>query len=297
MTVKQTVLACGAAFSFFLSASAGQAPVRHRILLSQYQGTGGNRLIEVSPEGKLVWEHQPPSLVVGFEVLPNGHILYAYGGNPTGAQEIDRQHNVLWNYVSKCPQTLACERLPNGNTLIGEQGPSQAVEVTPDGKVVSTVNLPTSEKPFHRQVRHVHRLANGHVLAAMEAEGAAREVDHAGKVVWEFTGLDGTFEALRLPNGNTLIAAGTQRRVVEVTPAGKIAWELTAKDLPDLNLTWITSLQVLRNGNLIVGNFIRGQEGHGAHAFEVTRDKQVVWKFGDHEMVKSMTMLRVLDDE
>ena len=110
--------------------------------------------------------------------------------------------------------------------------------------------------------------------------------------------LDGTFEALRLPNGNTLIAAGTQRRVVEVGPAGKIVWELAAKDLPDdLNLTWITSLQVLRNGNLVVGNFVRGQEGHGAHAFEVTRDKRVVWKFADHEMVKSMTMLRVLDDE
>jgi hypothetical protein len=46
-----------------------------------------------------------------------------------------------------------------------------------------------------------------------------------------------------------------------------------------------------------VGNFVRGQEGHGAHAFEVTRDKRVVWKFADHEMVKSMTMLRVLDDE
>ncbi len=295
--MKLKVLTCVTALGAFLSSTAAQTPVRHRVLLAQYQGPNGNRLIEVSPEGKLVWEHQPPSLVVGFEVLPNGHILYAYGGKPTGAQEIDRQHNVLWNYVSQCPQTLACERLPNGNTLIGEQGPSQAVEVSPDGKVVSTVALPTSEKPFHRQVRHVHRLANGHVLAALEAEGAAREVDASGKVVWEFSGLDGTFEALRLPNGNTLIAAGTQRRVVEVTPAGKIAWELTAKDLPDLNLTWITSLQVLRNGNVVIGNFVRGQEGHGAHAFEVTRDKRVVWKFADHEMVKSMTMLRVLDDE
>jgi outer membrane protein assembly factor BamB len=296
--MKLKVLACVTALSAFLSSTAAQTPVKHRILLAQYQGTNGNRLIEVSPEGKLVWEHQPPSLVVGFEVLPNGNILYAYGGNPTGAQEIDRQHKVLWNYVSKCPQTLACERLANGNTLIGEQGPSQAVEVTPDGRVVSTVALPTNEKPFHRQVRHVHRLTNGHVLAAMEADGAAEEVDATGKIVWVYTGLDGTFEALRLPNGNTLIAAGTQRRVVEVTSGGKIAWELTAKDLPDdLNLTWITSLQVLRNGNLVVGNFVRGQEGHGAHAFEVTRDKRVVWKFADHEMVKSMTMVRVLDDE
>jgi hypothetical protein len=71
-----------------------------------------------------------------FSDLPSASGAVAQtGGNPTGAQEIDRQHNVLWNYVSKCPQTLACERLPNGNTLIGEQGPSQAVEVSPDGSI------------------------------------------------------------------------------------------------------------------------------------------------------------------
>src|ERR1700675_4447501 len=97
MTMKLKVLTCVTVLSAFLSSSAAQTPVKHRILLAQYQGTNGNRLIEVSPDGKLVWEHQPPSLVVGFEVLPNGHILYAYGGNPTGAQEINRQDNVLWN--------------------------------------------------------------------------------------------------------------------------------------------------------------------------------------------------------
>ena len=67
------------------------------------------------------------------------------------------------------------------------------------------------------------------------------------------------------------------------------------KDLPELNLAWITSLQVLRNGNIVVGNFMRGHEGRGAHAFEVTRDKHVVWTFGDHEMVKTATMVMVLE--
>ena len=39
-----------------------------------------------------------------------------------------------------------------------------------------------------------------------------------------------------------------------------------------------------------------GQEGKGAHAFEVTRDKKVVWTFADHDLVKSLTTVRVLDD-
>ena len=276
---------------------AGEEPHRHRILVAQYQGPGGNRLIEVSAEGKLTWEHKVPSACVIFQVLPNLNIVYGYGGSPTGVQEIDREQRVVWNYVSKSPQVLGCERLPNGNTLLAEQGPSQAVEVSPRGEIISTVPLPTSEKHYHRQVRNIHKLSNGHILAAIEAEGAAREVDVDGKVVWEYTGLADVFEALRLPNGNTLIACGTQRRVIEVTPEGKVTWELTSQDVPDLNLTWITSLQELRNGNWVIGNFLRGQEGKGAHAFEITREKKVVWKFVDHEMVRSATMVRVLDEE
>jgi hypothetical protein len=81
-----------------------------------------------------------------------------------------------------------------------------------------------------------------------------------------------------------------------VTPAGKVVWEFAATDAPELNLTWVSSLQVLRNGNYVVGNFLRGQEGKGAHAFEVTRDKKVVWTFADHKLAASVTTVRVLDD-
>ena len=95
----------------------------HRLMLFEY-GKGPNRLIELDVSGKVVWEHKPPSLAVIFSVLPNGNILYAYGGKPTGVREVTRKGEEVWNYVSKCPQVLGCERLSNGNTLIGEQGPS-----------------------------------------------------------------------------------------------------------------------------------------------------------------------------
>jgi hypothetical protein len=101
---------------------------------------------------------------------------------------------------------------------------------------------------------------------------------------------------VRLKNGNTLIGCGTEKRVIEVTPEKKIVWELTAAEVPELNLTWITGLQVLGNGHYVIGNFLRGQEGKGAHAFEVTREKEIVWKFADHELVKTATNVKVLDD-
>ena len=102
---------------------------------------------------------------------------------------------------------------------------------------------------------------------------------------------------MRLPSGNTLLACGTQKRVIEVDPAGKTVWEFGEGDGPELNLTWISSLQVLPSGNYLVCNFIRGAEGHGAHAFEVTHDKRVVWKFTDHEHFKSITTVKAIDDD
>jgi outer membrane protein assembly factor BamB len=271
-------------------------PVRHRLLFAEY-GKGPNRLVELDRDGKVDWEYAFPGISVIFQPLPGGHVLYAHGGSPTGVTEIDRDKKVVWTYVSKCPQVLGGERLPNGNTLVAEQGPCRAVEVDAKGAIVRVTPLTTTEKGYHLQVRNVHKLATGNILAAHEGEGAVREVTPEGKVVWEFTKVDNAGEALRLPNGNTLIACGTQKRVIEVTPDKKVVWEFTAADAPEVNLTWVSSLQVLKNGNLVVGNFLRGQEGKGAHAFEVTRDKKVVWTFADHKLARSVTTVRVLDDE
>jgi len=266
----------------------------HRLVLFEY-GKGPNRMLELDPDGKVVWEHKPPSIAVIFEVLTNGNVLYAYGGKPTGVREVTRQGVEVWNYVSHCPQVLGCSRLPDGNTLIAEQGPCRAVEVNPRGEVVRITPLKTSHESYHLQVRNIHKLPNGNILAAHEGEGAVREVDVTGRVVWEYTGVENAGDAQRLPNGNTLISCGTQKRVIEVTPDKQIAWQFTAADAPELHLTWASSIQPLPNGNLIIGNFLRGQEGKGAHAFEVTRDKRVVWKWADHQLIPSLTTVRVVD--
>ena len=269
-------------------------PVKHRIMVAAYE-EGTSRVVEVSPDGKQTWEQKLPAVSVIFHPLEDGHVLFAHSGKPTGVEEIDRDGKVVWKYHSAAAEVLGFERLPNGNVLVAEQGPCQAVEVARDGKVVSTVPMKTTEQAPHRQVRRIHRLENGNVLAAHEGEGAVREYDPKGRVVWEYGGVDNVFDAVRLASGNTLIGCGTQRRLVEVTPDKKVVWEFKADDAPELNLTWITSLQVLPNGNYVVANFLRGSEGKGAHAFEVTKDKKVVWTFADHALVKSITMVTVLD--
>lgn len=285
--------------SLALSGNADEPKlVSHRIMMCEYSDAA-HRLVEISTEGKLTWEHRFPSIAVCFRVTGEGKVVFADGGNPTGIQEIDRKHNVTFDYRAKCEQLLTCDVLPNGNFLLAEQGPCQAVEINTDGDVVSTVKLSTTEKAAHLQLRCLHRLANGHLLACHEAEAVVREYDADGMIVWEFPNVTNVFEALRLPGGNTLIGCGTDKRIIEVTPEKQIVWELTASDVPELNLSWITSLQILKNGNLVIANFLRGHEGNGAHAFEVTHDesKKIVWKYAAHDVVRSITMVRVLDDE
>ncbi len=274
---------------------SADAPIKHRLLLTEY-GKGPNRFVELDADGKMVWEFKPPSTAVIFQTLPNGNILFGYGGSPTGVREITSRGETVFDYVSKSHQVFGCERLANGNTLVAEQGPCQAVEVDPKGVIVHVTALTTNTTGFHLQVRNVHKLTNGNILAAHEGEGAVREVDAQGKVVWEYTGVTNTGDAQRLANGNTLICCGNQKRLIEVTPDKQIVWEFKAEDAPELNITWVSSVQQLKNGNLLVGNFIRGQEGKGAHAFELNREKKVIWSWSDHSFIKSLTTVRALGE-
>ncbi len=123
-----------------------------------------------------------------------------------------------------------------------------------------------------------------------------REYDRHGKVVWSYTldlagrqrtgGHDGhgieVYGAIRRRNGNTLIATGNGNRVIEVNRAGKIVWSVEQEELPGIRLAWVTTLQLLPNGNLIIGNCHAGPAN--PQLIEVTRDKKVVWTFKNHDL-------------
>ena len=81
----------------------------------------------------------------------------------------------------------------------------------------------------------------------------------------------------RLPNGNTLIGGGNNNRVIEVNKAGQIVWSVESKDLPGITLAWVTTIDVLPNGNLIFGNSHAGPDN--PQLIEVTRGKKVVLTF------------------
>ena len=126
-----------------------------------------------------------------------------------------------------------------------------------------------------------------------------REYDRSTKkVVWEYEvplfgqktkpghGPEGfgnrLFAAIRLQNGNTLIATGNGHGVIEVSPEKKIIWRISQNDLPGIKLAWVTTLEILPSGNLVLGNC---HAGPGQPLLvELDRvSKKVVWTLDRYE--------------
>jgi outer membrane protein assembly factor BamB len=249
------------------------------------------------------------------QMLDNGNILV-----PTGratVSEIAQDKSVVWSYTSKPKagytgpiEVHACQRLADGNTMISESGNCQIVEVDKAGKVVVTIPFTVDKPNYHRETRLARKTEAGTYLVCHEIDGKLREYDRTGKVIWEFV-LDlagrprapgngvtahGTevFGAVRLKNGNTLIACGNGNRVIEVDKNGKTVWALEQKDLPGITFAWVTTLHVLPNGNIIVGNCHAGPDN--PQLVEVTRDKKVVWSFKNFETFgNNLSAAHVLD--
>ena len=75
--------------------------------------------------------------------------------------------------------------------------------------------------------------------------------------------------------------------MIEVTPEKEIAWKIDQDELPGIRFAWVTTLQELPNGNLVIGNCHAGPEN--PQLVEVTRAKEVVWTFHDFEKFGNAT--------
>jgi outer membrane protein assembly factor BamB len=287
--------------SLALALTAGAAPQTskdRRVLAADYST---KRIAIVDGAGNVEWEY-PIDNIHDLHCLPDGNILFQT--SMTRLLEVDpKTDKIVWQYdagkmngnAGKRVEVHAFQRLPDGNTIIAESGVGRIIEVDKGGNIVRQLKLKVARNDPHRDTRLVRKLDNGHYLVAHEGEGAVREYDAQGNVVWDYPvplfgkprkgghGPDAfgnaVFCALRLPNGNTLIATGNGHSVLEVTPDKKIVWEIHQDDLKGVKLAWVTTLQALPNGNVIIGNCHAGPDN--PQLVEVNRDKQVVWTFKD----------------
>jgi hypothetical protein len=85
-------------------------------------------------------------------------------------------------------------------------------------------------------------------------------------------------------------------KVVELGKKLNVVWQIDKNDLPGNPLRLPAGCQRLSNGNTIISNYLPGPFlGKQPQAFEVTREKQVVWEFTDHARFKTVNQICVLD--
>jgi hypothetical protein len=270
--------------------------IRHRLIAAD---SSAGRIALIDENGGTVWEHRIGPLH-DLQLLPENHLLFQTSW--THLMEVDlATGETVWEYDATGDSGTAVEvhafqRLKDGRTMIAESGAARIVEVGQDGSVLRTAPLKVEHPHVHHDTR-LARVVGENYLVCHENDGAVREYGADGTVVWSYDvplfgreprpghGVEAygnqCFAALRLESGNTLITTGNGHGVLEVTPDGEIAWKLSQHDLPGIELAWVTTVQVLRNGNLVIGNCHAGPEN--PQIIELDRDKQVAWTFRDFE--------------
>ena len=277
----------------FPAASAAEDKPGCRVLAAD-----SGRVAIVNAKGEVEWEVSNSAEVHDLALLANGNVLFPTG--PTTLVEMTPAKEIVWTHTSRPKngykgrvEIHAFERLDDGRTMIAESGNRRLIEVDKNDRIVAEIPLTLEHPNPHRDTRLARKLKSGNYLVCHEADGVVREYDGNGKVVWSYRldlagrprsdghGPEGhgteVFGAIRRPDGNTLVATGNGNRVIEVDPQGRIVWAIGPDELPGIRLAWVTTLQLLPSGNLIVGNCHAGPAN--PQLFEVTRDKKVVWTF------------------
>lgn len=272
-----------------LLGAASEQPLPFELLICDYVQF---KLARVNPQGKVTWSHVPPGKVWDFILLEDS-LVYPIITDIQEVRRIDFDGNVKWSWPYRQSYREIINITRKGRVLVvSGQMPPEAILMGLDGNVQKKIPLPAKYPHHHGQLGNVYAVEDGHYLVQLWGEGAVLEVDGAGKEVWRHQVSktskgrhpEGTVQdVLRLRNGHTMVACGTQARVLELDQSGELIWEFDASDHPELNFTNACSLQQLKDDSILVTNFLRGNTGRGAHAFQLSTDRKVVWTYEDHQ--------------
>ncbi len=204
--------------------------------------TTNNRLIEVTPEKKMVmnsdeWCEGTGKLSDGSHLhypneayeLADGTFLVTDRNNDRFIQ-IDRHGNILWSYDKELHHPHNANPLPNGNFLVCDSDGNRILEVNRKKEIVWCYG------------------------------------DGSPHTLWWPRG------ALRLKNGNTVITDSKNHRVIEVTPEGKTVWTFQTEHVDKFYITHLTEEETF---------LIASTDGHH-QVMEIDRLGNIVWLFRNY---------------
>lgn len=275
------------------AAPAQDPPVMTGTPAGQLLVGGSGHLMILSPAGEIVWEHKT-GLVHDAWMLPNGNILYADGG----VTEVTRDHQVVLSWTSQVAGgggAYGCQRLANGNTMVAENSRSRIIEIDPQGKEVFALDVPPGKQGDHNNLRLARKLRNGNYLVCHKGSSYVGEWTPDGKKVRELKFDNNTFSAFETPKGTIIVSSLT--KLTEFDADGKVLWEFRNSDIPGTRITYMCGAQLLPNGNLVVGCYAAYADGQGCGLFEITRDKQLVWRYAKPKADGSLMAVQLLSPD
>ena len=257
-------------------------------------GTGRAYVLE--PNGKISWLRTGCGNI--HRVQRCGDSVYYSNGDLFRCRLPDTKAELVYRPKSRVGAgVLGFEVMPNGNVVLAVNSTDEIVELEAGTgrEIVKFRANPKNAKGetpgAHGHLRMIRKTAKGTYLVCCAGASCVREYDARGKLVWEQSVPVMAFDCWRRANGNTLVSHITG--VTEYTPDHREVWSFKADELPELGLSVLCGIQELANGNLVIGTWANGElDASKATAFEITREKKLVWAWRPNADRNMMTAVR-----
>lgn len=257
-------------------------------------GTGRAYVLE--PNGKISWLRTGCGNI--HRVQRCGDSVYYSNGDLFRCRLPHTKAELVYRPKSRVGAgVLGFEVMPNGNVVLAVNSTDEIVELEAGTgrEIVKFRADPKNAKGetpgAHGHLRMIRKTAKGTYLVCCAGASCVREYDARGKLVWEQSVPVMAFDCWRRANGNTLVSHITG--VTEYTPDHREVWSFKADELPELGLSALCGIQELANGNLVIGTWANGElDASKATAFEITREKKLVWAWRPNADRNMMTAVR-----
>ena len=227
-----------------------------------------DRIIEIAPDGRIVWEWIAGTHIDEFGFSPEARESIA-GGQPRGAYD--------WLHVNSATYVGPNQWFDQGDTrfapnnvIISSRQASLVAIIDRDGHVVWQIGPDYDRTPEESRIRQIIGQHHAHMIP--------RGLPGGGHVmIFDNGGSSGYGRPSPIaPNGSGIYARATSR-IVEIDPVTlELVWSYNG---PNFFATNISGAQRLPNGNTLI------TEGPSGRIFEVTTDGDIVWEYVHPEFV------------
>jgi hypothetical protein len=247
--------------------------------------------------GKVTQVYETPGICMDAWQLRDGSVVAT---GRSGLRKYDPHGKLVFEYraANEKSEIYAGMPLPDGGTLVSESAPARLIELDRDGtprKVVPVTDIALDHP--HKQMRGARKNAKGEYvivssyekrLIVLNADGSRKKIIDLGTLPAPLTPKL-LHSVVPLDNDHLLVGTSYDGSFVMLDENERVIWSLSPQDLPELGIKYASGMHRLPNGNLICTAY-----NSAYPVFEITPDKEIVWKLkADHAFGKPLNVQAV----